>query len=239
MHPKGLLGDRNWLTFLLLIGALALIILVGAARAQEVPSPRTNPYKGWTVGQITERHNELREAFYRDLNAWLVEFANSGIDIRTLPRSEMMVVYVSQGHPDLKTAVEAADVIVVGAAVGLEYLESGSNVIFQVERLLKGDAATHQETVRFWMTGGPRPGKDFSLEGATLEYAISAPLLLPGDRAVLLLDDYPRVGFTVQDFTGLYLVKNGRIAPLQTNLFKSEVSALSGARIYRTPEFSN
>jgi hypothetical protein len=136
------------------------------------------------------------------------------------------MVFVGEKQPNLESAVEDAEIIVVGTAAELEYKEHSTVVVFQVESFLKGDSID-QQTLRIWMSGGPEPRRDFAFESATLTYSVAAPLLLPGDRAVLLLQNHARIGLYVQDFSGHYLVKNGRITPLPGNEFRNELSGLT------------
>jgi hypothetical protein len=79
------------------------------------------------------------------------------------------------------------------------------------------------------MPGGPWPSSpSFDFATAELEYHIHAPLLVTGDRAVLLLEVIAKTGeLEVQGVSGHYKVEAGRVNPLEYNRFRADIDGLT------------
>lgn len=97
----------------------------------------------------------------------------------------------------------------------------GARVTLKIERILKGSTSP---TLEIPMGGGPEPAGTW--EEVILGYEENAPLLLPGDRAVLFLEyDQRTKSYGVQSFSGEYLVDAaGKVQALEMNPFAAEVN---------------
>ena len=116
---------------------------------------------------------------------------------------------------DLDAAAKHADAIVVRRVAAVTPDGFGSIVTVNVDRSLKGDALVRSVRVR--QSSGFFPTMDWS--GVVISDAENEPLLLPGQRVVLLLAavDTPDAEFEVQSFTGHYLVGREGIKALAGN----------------------
>jgi hypothetical protein len=197
-----------------------------AALAQhhdELTPPANFPDRGLTTAQKEQKHRELRAAFEARYRTWFAAYVGRNPDVRSLQRRPMMATFLGV-QPDLAKAVAAADAIVSGAARSIQFsADGGATVVFSAQQVLKG---TVGPDVTIAMVGGPRPEPDFVT--AYLAYADAAPLLLPGDRAILFLQrsGAPNV-YEVQSYSGYYRTEGGTVGALPENPFAKEVQGLS------------
>jgi hypothetical protein len=182
-------------------------------------------YQGMTPDEITEHHNQARQAFWQTFEQWIADFNASGIDIRTLSEEREALIDFVSGWPDLATAVQEADVIVVGETVEIRWRPNMALLTVDVDVLIKGAKYAGDKKIEVVMSGGPFPGPDYCFKNAKLMSHYAMPLLLPGDRAVLFLTN-STLGLGVYPWTGEYLIKGGRIRALEGNDFKDDVEGL-------------
>ena len=179
-----------------------------------------NPDAGLSDDERMARIEKARASFEERYRTWLAEFVREGRDPRCLPRVPSMADSWG-GESSLVAAVAKADLIVVGTAQGVEFEAfAGARVKFGVQGYLKGGG---RDVIVIRMGGGPFPGPDY--ESGVLVYDESAPLLLPGDRAVLFLERGTG-DLYVQPWSGLYSVSDGQVQPVEFSPFADEVAGL-------------
>jgi hypothetical protein len=215
------------IAFLLVAGTVAIISAAATASGVQ-KGPVLNPDAGLSDAQRLARHAANSAAWDTTYRAWLDSFVKRGADPRSLPRANMLTIAEGPA-PDLPSAVRQADLIVVGRALAIRF-EPGPRayVRFAVDRTLKGSASGIVDVMQL---GGPEPLPD--VNHAILAVADNAPLLLPGDRAVLflrrpLLPPYaPSTAgpYYVESFTGTYLLNNGWVRALDGNPFHGQADA--------------
>lgn len=99
-----------------------------------------------------------------------------------------------------------------------------ARVTLKIDRVLKGSTGS---TLEIAMGGGPAPAGNW--DEVHLVFDENAPLLLPGDRAVLFLEYEDSIqSYLVQSFSGEYLVDSaGNVQALEINPFAAEVNGRS------------
>lgn len=161
-------------------------------------------------------NKKAEKEFFLRYNAWLDSPVAQNLDLRSLPRDFLMADFLPS-EASLDAATARADLIVLGEAVDYKFGSWGSSVTLKVEAVLKGQMAT---TVTVSLPGGPQPDNaDFTK--ATLVEGEAAPILLPGDRALLFLQRSPDgKRLSVQPYSGYYRVDpSGKVHPLTGNTF--------------------
>jgi hypothetical protein len=127
----------------------------------------------------------------------------------------------------LDEAVKRASVVVSGSVAGVEFLPGNgigiTRVHFRVDDVVKGNRAPGDELVVLF-GGGPRLA--INQDGSSkpvLDYFAVEPLLLQGDRAVLILEDAKRSGgeYEPQPWTGTNLLEQGRVKATEQNAIKT------------------
>lgn len=164
--------------------------------------------------------------FEAKLAEWLAQFNSPGASLRSLRRVPSNADYPPP-YETFDQAAQAAGAIVVGAVEKVAFDTQPpwwASVTLSVEQTLKGTPAG-EITLR--QGGGPWPYLDW--DSAVLVSAEADPPLLPGDRAILFLQDSAPDGvYEAQPWTGQYLVSSdGRVSAPEANPFASSVGGLS------------
>jgi hypothetical protein len=213
------------IAFVVLVATVTLVSVASAANGTE-KRPIHNPDAGLSDAQRVARHTANTAAWEAKYRGWLDAFVKRGADPRSLHRENISAMFESPAT-DLPSAISQADLIVVGRAVKIRFVPGPrAYVRFVVERTLKGSAPGAVDVMQL---GGPEPLPD--INHGLLAIAENAPLLLPGDRAVLFLRrpplppyaPSPAGPFYVESFTGTYLVNNGWMTALEGNPFRGQV----------------
>lgn len=169
--------------------------------------------------------------FFERYNAWLDSPAAQSLDVRTLPRAFLMAEFLPSQR-NLDAAIARADVIALVEAMEYKFGSWGSSVTLKVESLLKGPSAT---TLTVSLPGGPQP-RNLEFTEAKLVEGEAAPILLPGDRAVLFLErsrDGERLN--AEPYSGHYRVDaSNKIQALPGNSFRRDVDAMNVDDFMRT-----
>ena len=157
---------------------------------------------GWTpmqrLGPIASDDSQAAEVAERQ--AVIDGLMRQGIDLHELPRRDSFMIHFGLPAEDLAAAVHRSHLIVVGTAGGMRAVSRSSvEVEFAVERTLKGEV---RSVIAINFLGGPcnLPGW-----GLFLAEAGAMRLLLPGDRAVVFLEQWWVMGgvrYTVLPFAG-------------------------------------
>ncbi len=188
--------------------------------------PRDNPDAGLTDEERHAKYASARESFWTRYEAWAEAFNDSNIDLRTLEQAEVDGSWLAP-EPTLAVAALKAELIVEVESVEMDFGAHGSSTIFEVHSTLKGETGSR---IRVEIVGGLFPQADWSFESAILGSAPNAPLLLPGDRAVLFLaKDAHRDVYVIQPGSGFYWVEAGAIVPLEMNPFGGDVAGMTVA----------
>jgi hypothetical protein len=163
------------------------------------------------------------------LNKWFASDFVRSLDLHSLPQSPSGAD-PARGYASLQESIDHADLIVLGQVESVR--PTGLlRTTFRVDRAVKGDpgrALTFDQVARL------DPFPDWG--HPQLVYSVDAPLLLPGDRALLMLEINPNVGPLIINFSGEYRSTAGRISTVKDNLFH-DVDGLTEnellGRIYR------
>jgi hypothetical protein len=209
----------------LIIGAAVFVTSSFVMAMNQRVGPPANPEAGLSDAQRYAMHSALRAKGEAKARAWRQAFIASHRDPRGLRQVHMLAMF-EPGPSTLQGAVADADLIVIARVESVRFDDqSGAFVMLGVERTLKGSAGHQIEVTEI---GGPEIAQD-GVSGV-LKVAENAPLLLPGDRAMLFLKQgsiFGTAGYRVQSFTGTYMLNNGRVRALAGNQFRSLAEAQS------------
>ncbi len=210
-------------------GAIAVVVALGliTATVGACTDPKTsqvNPDDTLTDAEVDREHEAGEQDYQNRFAQWLLEFEAGPVDLRLLPRAPIMVTE-EEGSPTLGSALQAADIVVLGEGRSVSFRADGTAwVVIQPARVLKGTPATTYEVEHM---GGPEPWPDW--DSPTLGFAEGSPWLLPGDRAVLFLEkDTSRGVLNVQSWSGTYAVSPaGIVHALEGNVFGSPFDGMT------------
>jgi hypothetical protein len=214
--------SRRWLQItaaVLLVG-----ISVGAAAAAGFLKLPGDPEAGLSDAQRRAIHDQARA----DAAAFVEHFMASGGDLRSLPRRHESSLATMPA--DLPTALANASVVVVGTVRSIEITPAdglpNAVVSITVERSIQGDPGPQLDIVQL---GGPAQTAGGGVELVDLEWS---PLLLPGDRVLLIAEQFPSGAFAGAFFpqpgTGIVYLVGGAAQPLPVS---PAVDALTGLTV--------
>lgn len=194
--------------------------------SDEKSGQRVNPDAGLGDEERHAKYTSLSALFWERYEAWAAAFNEADIDLRSLEQGEVDGSWMLP-EPTLAIAVAKAELVVEVEAVSIEFGAHFSVTEFAVRSTLKGDVG---DSITVHLNGGAYPHESWSFESAILGSAPNAPLLLPGDRAVLFLAQDANLGrYVIQPGSGFYRVEDGLVVPLEMNVFGDEVAGLSVA----------
>ena len=185
-----------------------------ATEAPADKTPQPDPDAGLT--------NEQRDAAYRAASAedakqyaeWVQSDFVQSQDLGSLAQYPLLADYPA-GSNSLEDAVDQADLAVLGS---VKHVAPGTPIVtmFRIERIAKGAAPN---VITIIQNGGIRTDGDY--KHAVLAFDRSTPMLLTGDRAVLLLQHDPsdKNHYTIQHFSGEYRSSAGRVTSVKGNGF--------------------
>ena len=215
------------LSLLLLGGGLGYRLVVAglispgpAPAAPCVPAKGVpcNPQAGLSDAEREALHQRLRSEGEQRYTAWLNGLDVTKLDLHSLPRGEVPAEYAA-GQPSLRNAVASADLIVVGSVTGFRpNLLSGTLTTFSVDQTLKGSRVS---TVVVTQAGGLEPTED--LTGVVIAEGGNGGMLLPGDRAVPLLEKDKNGTFYIQSVSGWYQVVGGLVRSNPGNAWRASI----------------
>lgn len=199
----------------ILIFGLAILLISTRSRVDAGSRLQSNP----SPAQLLAAHEQRVVREQAEFDLWLANYVAQPHDLRALPRVESFA-HLSGGQINLPQAVKSSDLVVVGAAQSVQFVRKQARVSFVVAQVLKGQAAG---TVTIQMFGGPRPGG--SGQSAELEVTDAAPLLLPGDAAILFLHATMVPGeYQIQSYSGTYHRRDGRVYGLASSPFATPIN---------------
>lgn len=207
------------------------------ASAGQVPKTSSpNSEARLTDAQRNQLYKADWLAFQSHYRSWLANLNLSSLSLSSLARGELTAVYAPPQAMTLAEAVSLADEVVVGTATGFQPTPfDGTFVTLRITHTFKGNVSN---SVHVHQAGGLLPTGDWT--GVTLVDAVNAPLMLPGDRFLLLLQRRSTnsgVEYDVQSFTGMYKLESGRlvslpgIGPRVTGTNETGLSALVGTAL--------
>jgi hypothetical protein len=194
----------------------------GATSQASVTSP-ANPEAGMTDGQRVTLHQQQWGAFDKQYTAWVSGLKVDQLNLHSLLRSPLNAEWDAE-QPSQHDAVAKADLIVVGTVASLRLTPySGTPTTFVVDQTLKGQPVS---TVEVTQSGGLRPTDNWA--GVTIAEGENATFLLPGDRAVLLLQK-SKLGYEIQSVSGWYQIVGGLVHPNSLNSWGTSVNGSTEA----------
>ncbi len=182
-----------------------------------------NPCAGLSDAQCEALHAQWRQEWEQRYTAWVNNLDLSKVDLGSLSRGKLAADY-APGEPSLRAAVAKADLIVVGSVVAFNPTPfSGLPTTLSVDQTLKGPESP---TVVVTQAGLLEPDDNWTT--IRLVEAGSGAILLPGDRAILLLEK-TRLGYEIQSVSGWYQVVDGLVRSNRENTWGSSVDGLTEA----------
>ena len=219
-YAAGLTGFRSRLTAAAAALTMLLVFAAGLATGA-IKGPFPNPDAGLSDSARNSVYASLRSAFDARYSAWVNSLDVSKIDLGVLPHHEMLVE-VAPPEPSLASAKANADRIIVGKVGALKPTLNGTLVTLTVERTLKGPASA---SITIRQTSGLRPSPDWA--SILIADSPGEPLLLPGNRVELLLQNTSDGVPVIQSVSGTYFLTSTGVRALQLNPFASAVNGLS------------
>lgn len=209
------------------------------ARVLEEMEQRPDVVDSEAVAAHIQAYEEAAEGARADYIAWLDEFNRSDQALGTLEWSEIVARSLS-GPQTVEEAVETADAVLLGTVVDIEFRPVPSTmesyalpvtiVRISVQETVKGELRAGEEA-SIVLGGGPVPSTHDPSQ-PVMTYYSSQPLLLPGDSALLVLEQaerYPGYAphypgyFYPQGWTGINHVQNGLVIPLEAGAVRQEL----------------
>jgi hypothetical protein len=209
-----------WVGVVVVLGALALGRLAAATPPPKIVPP--DPDAGLTDAQREAAYASGRAESAARYAKWLDDFIASGRSAADLPRADLMVADRAPAST-LAAAKAAADLIVVGHVLSDEFTVDGTFVTFGIDRVATGTAPAPSVTIV--MNGGPQP--DPTISTGVLAVDDAAPVLLPGDTAMLFLELSKSTGnYEVQPTSGFYKIARGGVEAVEGNPFGGTLDGL-------------
>jgi hypothetical protein len=223
-----------WILTLVAVAILSagtLWQLASAQQSQVVDKtpPPPGPCDQGTTEERKSCYNDAYARFEDRYADWITRFNRSGVDASSLERVPLLTNPV-RGKPDLSSAVGAADLIATGTVSKVEFVPGKALVTFALNTKIKDRISQAAPEVIVEMSGGPVPGfgqgydsQDY--KNAVLDYLEAAPILLPGERAVLFLtpSEITPAHQIVQNFSGYFKLEGGQVHALSGNPFAAAV----------------
>lgn len=218
--------------YALLLSIPAAVLLAGstALATGAIKAPHANPEAGLSDAQRNQLYQNNWNQFQTHYEAWLAGLNYAKLNWRKLSRSPQDVSTLPAPGTSLPSALSAADVVVHARAVSVRPTAfDGTFVTIQVLESYKGSARGAVLTVH--QGGGLRPTPDWS--GAFIADAPDAPLMLPGDEVVALLNLHNGQLFP-EPYTGLYWIANGVTHSVALNPFGQSFESKSASLLDTT-----
>ncbi len=195
------------------------VVFVAAANGTKTPS---DPYADMSDAQRAQAIQASRSEFEAHYQSWLASLDLSKVPYRSLQHRDELGLY-DPPAPTLADATARADVIVLGTVRSIRPTAfDGSYSTLDIKQAIKGSPVT---TLIVHQGGGLRPTPDW--KGMFIADAPDAPLLLPGDRVVVFLQQRGEGNVDIQAFSGLYHVESGSTVSAKGNPFATQIDGKS------------
>ena len=204
-------------------------VAIPAATPSDPSAPKfipVNPEQGLSDNERRALHERLWNESQLNYAAWVecVTPLLNTIDLRSVPTYSQTIDF-GPGQPALPDAVAKAELIVVGSVIGFSPIPRGGTLTtLAVEETLKGSPAA---TVTYMQGSQISPTEDWT--GVTVSEAPNEGLLVPGDRAVLLLQRNDEGVYLVQHVSGWFRIVDGSVKANGYNDWSVSVNGRSEA----------
>jgi hypothetical protein len=209
-------------------GLAAALLIVAAVGAVALTGSAKLPPDPWAGLSNPEREAQVQAAYDQQAK-FIRDFQASGRDPRSLRRDAAEAFFV--GPDSLREALRSADVVVVATVrnttfepVAGQWLGQ-ARVTIDVLRGVKGEPEGALELIQ---PGSPAPTADG--HGQLQEVDI-APVLLPGDRVLLMLHMDASGTLTPLPGAGIVYLEAGRARALDRSPLRSLVSGRTEAEV--------
>jgi hypothetical protein len=213
-RPLFALGAVSGLVGATVLGAMA----IGAIASADKKPP--DPWAGLTDA---ERQYEV-DRVYAQQAQFIRDFQSSGGDARSLPHEA--AEGFGAGPESLVKAVQESSVIVIGTVRQTEFEPvegqwlGRASVSLDISRTLKGEPA---QVLILHQAGAPAPSAE---RGAVLQEIDVAPVLLPGDSVLLMLEQTDDGSLAPIAGSGIVYIVDAHAQPLPRNPFGSTLRDL-------------
>lgn len=209
----------------LVVGVVLTLSAVGVGYGQlgDSKTPRRDPDLGLPFAEREAKYAAEWDGFTKRLAAWTSSFDPASVDLTSLNRSELWAM-TEESKPSLDESVAAADRIVVGQVKELRPDLTnmiGTIVTVDVEQTLKGES---RRLIEIAQSSTFYPTPDW--KGVMILDTLGEPLMMPGNRYLLFLQDVPDSNPVIQLFSGYYELKGGVVRALDLNAFKAEADGI-------------
>lgn len=220
MRRRHLLGILAFVTATLALGAVAVGGTPDKANLANPPGGA----KFASPGPPDDAQKAAEKAYFDRYFTWLDSPEAQALDVRSLPRA-LLTAEFKPSEPTLEVAIARSDVIVHGEAIQYSFGSWGSSMTLKVEAVLKGKAGS---AITVSLPGGPQP-KNLEFTDVLLAEGEASPILLPGDRAMLLLQrSADGADFSVQAYSGQYRIDSSdKVSALPGNTFGRTVAGMN------------
>jgi len=206
---------------------VAVLALLGLASVMTILA-RVNVFSVDTPPD--SQRNQIYQTNWNDFEthyaAWLASLNVSRLNLHALQRSDSTAAFAPPQVASLTEAVQSATFVVKVRAMSLRPTTfNGSYVTVSVDATYKG---TTPSTIEIHQGGGLRPTRDW--KQVLIVDSADAPLLLPGDRAYLFLQQMGSE-LIIQPFTGFYQLDRGNVSSLIGNPFRADLAKKTEAEM--------
>lgn len=200
-----------------------VVLEAGSAPVSESATPEPSAASDETEAE----HEAAWDAQMKRYADWIASDFVQSLDLRELEQVSTLADPAG-GYLSLAEAVDHADLAVLGTVEATKIVPHGVRTTFGVDRAAKS-SASRMVTIHQWPTVWPRRDsvaqqRDYARADLTLNP--EAPLLFPGDRAVLLLEEpsqHPEAvapdAFHIQAYSGYLRSTGGRVQTVPDNRF--------------------
>ncbi|HWO72098.1 MAG TPA: hypothetical protein VNN21_00905 [Dehalococcoidia bacterium] len=172
-----------------------------------------------TAAEIREKYLSGIALADENYRKWLADFNSRSVELRTLEWVEILAGF--PGPKSIDEAVKKADLIVIGSAVAVRFLPTTpaigrTLVTVRVDHVLKRSGSDSSQELVVAFGGGPAPYPG-DPSRAVIGYVAAAPLLLPGDIAILFLQQSPGGAgwYEPQILTGVNKIQDGMAVTIE------------------------
>lgn len=233
------MGRRGRLLRLVLVGLVVVGLAVGTAgfvhsqTGDTVKAPVHDPDLDLPFAEREAKYQADWNEFVQRLEAWVASVDTANVNYEALRHAESLR-HGMDPEESLDEAAAAAKWVVVVRVESIRLTAmSGNTITLHVERTLKGP---RRDRIEVLQGSGLYPEPDW--ETVIIVDDPGDPLLLPGHRYLLFLQEDRRFPPYVQSFSGWYELKDGTVHALEFNPFGSEVDGLLERDFVRLVEAS-
>jgi hypothetical protein len=211
--------------------ATVLVVLAVGAVALAASSNLKLPLDPWFGLSDDQRQAQIQTVYDQQAD-FIRAFNASGQDPRSLHRELSQSYDAGKAGPDsLSEALAAGETVVLATVRSLVFEPipgqwlGHARVSLDVIRSLKGQAGPTLELIQ---SGSPAPTADGL---GVLQELDSAPILMPGDRVLLVLVTTPSGGRTPMAGAGIVYLEAGKARALDSSPLQGQLAELSESEV--------